>query len=209
MPVLPAHDKANLKAAFPVLLPFLWLGTNFVLLLIVAGILLYSGKGDIFTQVKYSVFATKPYVLGASTSRIESDDAKAERIDAVYRNFKCPLEGYGKVFVEEAHKNNIPYWLVAAISFQESSCGKNTPYKSEVDHTYNAWGWGVWGANIKHFDSWEQGIATVSKYMGDKFYSKGITDTCEIMRIYTPPSDGSWCNGVNYFGNLIQNFSSK
>ncbi len=209
MPRFSDADKLNAKAVFPFLLPLVWVGTNIVLLVVVVSILFASRSGNLFNQVKYSVFATKPYVLGASSSRIESDDAKVERVNAVLRNFKCPLAGQGKTFVEEANKNKIPYWLVASISFQESGCGKNTPYKTDVDETYNAWGWGVWGTNIKHFDSWEQGIATVSKYMGDKFYSKGITDTCEIMRIYTPPSNGSWCNGVNYFGDLIQNYSSK
>ncbi len=206
---MPEKSNQSVKSLFTLLMPFIWLGTNIALITIVVSILLYSNGTDLFNQVRYSVFATKSYVLGASSSRIESDDAKAERIDAVFRSFKCPLEGRGKVFVEEANKNNIPYWLVASISFQESSCGKNTPYRSDVEETYNAWGWGVWGTNIKHFDSWDHGIATVSKYMGDKFYSKGITNTCEIMKIYTPPSNGSWCNGVNYFGNLIQNYASK
>lgn len=206
---MPEKSNHSVKSLFTLLMPFIWLGTNIALITIVVSILLYSNGTDLFNQVRYSVFATKSYVLGASSSRIESDDAKAERIDAVFRSFKCPLEGRGKVFVEEANKNNIPYWLVASISFQESSCGKNTPYRSDVEETYNAWGWGVWGTNIKHFDSWDHGIATVSKYMGDKFYSKGITNTCEIMKIYTPPSNGSWCNGVNYFGNLIQNYASK
>jgi len=206
---MPEKNSPGVKSLFTLFMPLIWLGTNVALIAIVISILLASRGADLFNQVKYTVFATKSYVLGASSSRIESDDAKAERIDAVFRSFKCPLEGKGKVFVDEANKNNIPYWLVASISFQESSCGKNTPYRSDVEETYNAWGWGVWGTNIKHFDSWDHGIATVSKYMGDKFYSKGITNTCEIMKIYTPPSNGSWCNGVNYFGNLIQNYSSK
>jgi hypothetical protein len=62
--------------------------------------------------------------------------------------------------------------------------------------------------HVKHFDNWEHGIATVSKYMGEKFFAKGITEPCEIMKIYTPPSNGSWCFGVKYFGNMIENYQS-
>lgn len=114
----------------------------------------------------------------------------------------------GEVFVHEADKNNIPYWLVAAVSFQESGCGKKTPETDGVE-SYNAWGWGVWGDNKHGFDNWARGIETVSKYFGDRFYSQGYTDTCEIMKVYTPPSNGSWCRGVNYFGDEIMNFSSE
>jgi hypothetical protein len=32
---------------------------------------------------------------------------------------------------------------------------------------------------------------------------------CIIMNTYTPPSNGSWCNGVKYFGDMIQNYETK
>jgi hypothetical protein len=66
----------------------------------------------------------------------------------------------------------------------------------------------VWGDNIKFFDGWENGIETVSKYLADTFYARGITDPCDIMKTYTPPSEGSWCNGVNYFKEVITKYES-
>jgi hypothetical protein len=157
---------------------------------------------------QYSIFSSKPLTALASSANLFGGDPKAATLDKIFSAYNCPLEGYGKVFVKEAAKNDIPYWLTAAIAFQESSCGKITPKLETDEETYNAWGWGVWGKNVKAFESWEEGIASVSKYLGDSFFSRGITDTCEIMHIYTPPSDGSWCRGVDYFGGIIQNYKS-
>ena len=84
---------------------------------------------------------------------------------------------------------------------------KNTPKVDGAD-TYNAWGYGIFPGSSRGFDNWARGVETVSKYLGDNFFAKGVSDTCVIMKTYTPPSTGSWCSGVNYFGNLIQNFSS-
>ena len=156
---------------------------------------------------RYAIYSSKPLTLQSSTTSIYSKDSRAQRINEVFKMYKCPLEGLGDVFVYEADKNNIPWWLVAAVSFQESGCGKKTPEVGGIE-SYNAWGWGVYGNSTFSFDNWVRGIETVSKYFNERFYSKGITDTCEIMKTYTPPSDGSWCEGVNHFGDLIQNYET-
>lgn len=141
------------------------------------------------------------------TSTTENGDPRAIKIDEIFKKYNCPMAGLGEVFVREADKNNIPYWVVASIAFQESSCGKKVPYVDD-NSSYNAWGWAVYGDQVKTFDSWEHGISVVSQYMDEKFFSKGITDLCEIMKIYTPPSKGSWCKGVGFFGEEIHEFES-
>lgn len=156
---------------------------------------------------RYAIYSSKPLTLQASTTSIYSKDSRAQRINEVFKMYKCPLEGLGDVFVYEADKNNIPWWLTAAVSFQESGCGKKTP-KVGGEESYNAWGWGVYGNLTFSFDNWVRGIETVSKYFNEKFFAKGVTDTCEIMKTYTPPSDGSWCEGVNHFGEMIQNYET-
>lgn len=157
---------------------------------------------------KSNLFSAKPLVLGTSTSYIESNDARAASIDSVFEKYRCPIAGYGEEFVKQADKYDIPYWLVASIAFQESSCGKNVPKKDGIE-TFNLYGWGVWGDNVKDFDSMEHGIETVSKYMSKTFYSQGITDLCEIMKTYTPPSNGSWCKGVAYFRDEILDYETN
>ena len=159
-------------------------------------------------QDKYSIYASTPLTLKDMSYSIYTRDSRAQKINAVFKEYKCPLEGLGEVFVYEADKYNIPWWLVAAVSFQESTCGKRTPEPSGLE-SYNAWGWAVYGDNVQTFDNWVRGIETVSEYMSEKFYQKGITEPCDIMKTYTPPSQGSWCEGVMYFGNQIQNYTSS
>jgi len=158
------------------------------------------------TAKQYS-FTSRPLEMEAVLNDVYSKDSRSQRINEVFKYYKCPLEGMGEVFVHEADKNDIPWWIVASIAFQESSCGKNTP-KAEGQESYNAWGWAVYGSNVQTFDNWARGVDSVSKYLGQKFFSKGISETCEIMKVYTPPSNGSWCRGVNYFGDIIQNYKS-
>ena len=156
---------------------------------------------------RYSIYASKPLTIKTTTTSIYSKDSRAQKINEVYKIYNCPMEGLGDVMVYEADKNNIPWWLVASVSFQESGCGKKTPKVGGME-TYNAWGWAVYGGMAFSFDNWVRGIETVSKYFSDRFYSRGITDLCEIMKTYTPPSNGSWCEGVNHFGDMIQNYET-
>jgi hypothetical protein len=155
------------------------------------------------------VFAAKTLTLPESQFATMQTDPRALKIEKVFEKFKCPLAGNGSFIVQKADEYGIPYWLIPAVSFQESGCGKKTPEPSGVDESYNAWGYGVWGKNVKTFSDWEGGISAVSKYFGVNFYSQGISDPCQIMEIYTPPSNGSWCEGVKYFADLIENFESE
>lgn len=157
---------------------------------------------------RYAIYSSKPLTIQPVTTTIYSKDSRAQKINEVFKIYNCPLEGMGDVFVYEADRNNIPWWLVAAVSFQESSCGKNTPKVNGIE-SYNAWGWAVYGDSMFSFDNWARGIETVSKYFRTRFFSQGITDTCEIMRIYTPPSEGSWCEGVNHFSDIIKDFKTE
>jgi len=190
------------------LLPIAWLGSSFFVLIITL-FTLFSSLANIkpYGTNKYSIFSAKPLVLGVSTFSLDSVDARAAMLDKVFEKYNCPLLEKGKVFVEEADKNNVPFWLAASIAFQESSCGKNTPKKEDVE-SYNAWGWGVYGENVKMFDSWEHGISVVTEYLNNRFYKQGITEPCEIMKTYTPPSRGSWCSGVEFFGDIITNYKT-
>lgn len=199
-------DLSNKKLSFVLILPVIWLGTTTLSLVLVLS-LLFLSYNDKTPAHKYSLYSARPLVLGTMTSQMESVDSRAAKIDKVFAQYGCPLEGKGRVFVEEADKNNIPYWVVPAIAFQESSCGKKTPEPEGVE-SYNAWGWAVYGSNVKMFDDWDHGISVVSQYMNEKFFSQGVTDLCEIMKTYTPPSQGSWCKGVDYFKDIIDEYKT-
>ncbi len=157
---------------------------------------------------KYNIFSSKPLTYEYAVSQVNTKDSRAEKIDGVFNMYKCPLEGLGGKFVEEADKYGIPWWLTAAVAFKESSCGKNTP-TVDGNESYNAWGWGVYGDYTHTFDNFARGIETVSRYFADKFFSQGITDPCEIMKVYTPPSDGSWCKDVIHFSEVFEGFETR
>lgn len=156
---------------------------------------------------KYSIYSSKPLTLVQSEQDVDSRDSRAQKINEIFKYYNCPLEGLGEVFVNEADKNDIPWWLVASVAFQESSCGKNTP-KIDGQETYNAWGWGVYGNNIHSFDNWARGIEVISAYFKTRFFSQGVTEPCDIMKVYTPSSNGSWCSGVNHFASIIQTYKT-
>ncbi|OGC65638.1 hypothetical protein A2274_02855 [candidate division WWE3 bacterium RIFOXYA12_FULL_43_11] len=153
----------------------------------------------------YNIYSSKPLTYEYAVSKVNAKDSRAEKIDGVFNIYKCPMEGLGGKFVEEADKYGIPWWLAASVAFKESSCGKNTPTVGGQE-SYNAWGWGVYGDNVRSFDNFARGIETVSKYFSDKFYSLGIEDPCEIMKVYTPPSDGSWCRDVIHFSEVFDQY---
>ncbi len=193
---------------FKVVLPIAWGGLTFFSTIAALSLLLVSVSKPAYLQnLKYSVYSANPLVLGDSSTRISQGDSRAESIDRVMAFYKCPMTGLGDKFVQEADKNNIPYWVVASIAFQESSCGKNTPIKNG-EETYNAYGYGVWGEHIKAFKTWEHGIEVMSVYMSEMFYSQNITELCEIMKTYTPPSKGSWCAGVGHFRDQILGYET-
>ena len=206
--------KFNFKSAVEILksqnlnnkITTIWASLSVIMVFgVLVSIMVTPGKAKPQDTSKYAIYSSKPLVLEQSTYDIYSKDSRAQRINEVFKMYNCPLEGMGESFVFEADRNNIPWWLTAAVSFQESSCGKNTP-KVSGSETYNAWGWAVYGNITWSFDNWARGIETVSKYFADRFYSQGVTELCEIMKTYTPPSDGSWCRGVEHFGDLIQSY---
>lgn len=111
--------------------------------------------------------------------------AKAEAIDAYFRERKMPLMGTGMKMVEEAEKNGLDWRLLAAIAVRESTGGKHACKKV----ANNAFGW----ASCKiGFESNEKAIETVAKNLGGnnpntaRHYDDKTTK--EILRAYNPPS---------------------
>lgn len=201
-----AEPKKRSIAGLLISIP--WFALSCVVVIITLSLLLASSLDTTAAaHPKYSIFSSKPPVSSTITSDVVTADSRSERINQFFEKYDCPIAGNGNAFVSEADKNNIPFWIVPSIAFQESSCGKKTPTINGAE-SYNAWGWGVYDDKIKMFEDWEHGIKVVSKYLADTFYSKGITDPCEIMKIYTPPSRGSWCEGVEFFREEIENYKT-
>ena len=203
-----SKSTGEVKKSVNILIPIAWYLSSLAATFAVVVLLVVQISNPKLAETeRYTIFAAKPLVLGTTAEVVNAADARPAKIDQFFRQHGCPLYGLGHIFVDEADRNNIPFWFVAAIAFQESSCGKKTPEKDGVE-SYNGWGWGVWGENVKIFDNWEHGIEVVSLYMNDRFFSKGITEPCDIMKVYTPPSNGSWCQGIDYFKEVITQYES-
>ncbi len=112
-----------------------------------------------------------------------------------------PLADNAGDFIYYADKYNLDWRLVAAISGVESTFGIAIPPSS-----YNGWGWGVYGDNVIRFNSWQDGIKTVSQGLRERYIDKwGGKDIYQIGSMYA--SSPVWASHVEYYINDIQTFA--
>lgn len=140
------------------------------------------------------VFASLPIDTPSINGYAISADARPEIIRQYLASYNSPLEPLAGKIVEAADKYGLDYRLITAIAQQESNLCKIIPQE-----TYNCWGWGIHSKGTLGFDSFEEGIETVSKGLKEEYVDKGYTTPEEIMAKYTPLSNGSWAFGVNKF----------
>lgn len=156
--------------------------------------------GLLFKRETTVAYAALPTLDGTFDDQIISEDARVEIVRQFLAQYNSPLEPHASFIVETAEKYGLDYRLIPAIAMQESNlCKKNRP------ESYNCWGFGIYGDKYLHFDSYEHGIETVTKTLATKYKDKhGLATPEQIMSMYTPSSNGSWANGVNYFMAKMQ-----
>jgi len=146
-----------------------------------------------------SVYASLPATIPSISSSIESADARPKIVENYLNSYNSPLTPYANDIVETADKYSIDFRLITAIAQQESNLCKVIPPGS-----YNCWGWGITSVGTLGFDSFTDGIETVSKGLRDNYLNKGYSTIEDIMSKYTPQSNGSWAHGVNIFMEDMQ-----
>lgn len=115
-------------------------------------------------------------------------DNRAAILEEYFKSYDSPLAPHAKTFVKEADKNNLDWRLVAAIAGGESTFGHAIP-----PYSFNAWGYGVYGNNVRRFASWDEGIAVVSKAIRtDYLYDSPVTNVYQIGAKYA--ADPNWPN---------------
>lgn len=130
-------------------------------------------------------------------------DKRADTLRAYFEKYNSPLASNAKDFINEADKNNLDWKLVASIAGVESYFGQQIP-----PYSYNGWGYGVYGNNVRRFSSWKDGIQVVSKALRREYMNNwGATNIHQIGSIYA--ADPRWANKVTYFMNDIENFTEK
>lgn len=145
------------------------------------------------------IYAALPDNTGFSEVEIEAGDSREGILREYFESFGSPLASHAATFVEAADAHNLDYRLVAAISRQESNGCKYIPPGS-----YNCWGWGIHKRGTLHFESFDQGIWTVTEGLREKYVDDGLTTPEEIMRRYSPYSPGTWDAAVEQFMNEMQ-----
>lgn len=128
----------------------------------------------------------------------DTNDIRVANLKYFFRKYNSVLYDHAETFVKRADENQFDYRLLPAIAMQESNLCK---YIYEGSH--NCWGWGIYGSKVTRFDSYDEAIDTISRGIKKYYIDKGLTTPEDIMRKYTPPSDGSWAYGVNTFLKII------
>ncbi len=132
-------------------------------------------------------------------TEFKTNDIRVANLKFFFRKYNSVLYDKAEYFVLMADKYQFDYRLLPAIAMQESNLCK---YIYEGSH--NCWGWGIYGNKVTRFASYEEAIETISKGIKTYYIDKGLTTPEEIMKKYTPPSDGSWAYGVNTFLKVIE-----
>lgn len=132
-------------------------------------------------------------------SEIIREDARVEIVRKFYKKYNPELAPYAKFTVDTADRYEIDFRLVPAIGMHESNLCKKAP-----ENSYNCWGHGIYGSQIIRFSDYPQAIEAVSKNLAKNYIAIGLTTPEEIMKKYTPRSNGSWAKGVNFFVDMMQ-----
>ncbi len=150
----------------------------------------------------YANTAGKSAVL-VNNLAFKPKDTRAQTLQGFLEERDSPLAKHSKTFIEEADRNGLDWKLVAAISGNESQFGHLIPPNS-----YNGWGYGVYGNNVRTFSSWDEGIMTVSRAIRNDYLDKwGATNVYEIGDIYA--EDHMWANKVIHYISLIESFEEE
>src|SRR3990167_6757374 len=107
-------------------------------------------------------------------------DGRAKVIENYLVKYKSPMAPYAQVFVDKADVYGVDYRLIVAIAQQESNLCKFIPYE-----TYNCWGWGIHSKGTLGFNSFEEGIETVTRGLRQEYLDKGYSNISDIMSKYT------------------------
>jgi len=128
-------------------------------------------------------------------SVLETEDARAEIVARFLERHNSPLvphDHYGLVFVEIADRYGFDFRLLPSIAMQESNLCKRIP-----EGSYNCLGFGIHERGTLAFENFEANFERAGRELKKYYIDIGLTTPYQIMRKYTPSSDGSWAESVN------------
>jgi hypothetical protein len=142
----------------------------------------------------------EPSATLVTTAVEKKEDARIKKLQAYLKYNNSPMSEDAEAFIKYADKYDLDWKLVVSISGVESGYGKHIPA-----YSYNGWGWGVYGNNVRRFESWEDGIAVISKGLREDYMDRrGAKTTYDIGRIYA--ANPHWASRVEHFMNKLETF---
>jgi hypothetical protein len=126
---------------------------------------------------------------------LEIEDARPQIVANFLTRYNSPLEPadhYGKMIVDISDKYGIDFRLLPAIAMQESGLCKAIPPGS-----HNCLGFGIHSRGTLGFESYEAAFDRAARELKKNYIDQGRTTPEEIMKKYTPSSNGSWAASVN------------
>ena len=131
----------------------------------------------------------------------KGNDYRAKLLKRYLESKNSPLADNANDFIYYADRYNLDWKFVAAISGLESTFGQQIP-----NNSYNAWGWGIYGDNMIRFNSWKEGIQTISQGLRERYMDQWkAQNVYEIGALYA--SSPTWAVRVDGFMNDIQKFA--
>jgi hypothetical protein len=146
--------------------------------------------------VAFAALPSAENVLGDS---IVAKDARIEMVRQFFAKYKSPLEPFASYVVEQADKYGLDFRLIPSIAMQESNLCKRM-----IADSFNCWGFGIYGKKVTRFENFTEAIETVTRTLAKNYVAGGLNTPETIMKKYTPSSNGSWANGVNFFMDQLQ-----
>lgn len=173
---------------------------------LITGVVEGQSTDSITTPEDPYIFASLPAFDQQMKTSFRTADARPEIVRQYLHKFESPLEPSAELIVQLSDQYKFDYRWLVAIAQQESNLCKHIP-----DNSYNCWGWGIYPEpgnpevlKVTRFDSYEDALRRIAPQF-TKIFLKGkeSKDPMEVMKTYTPPSDGSWADGVStFFGHL-------
>ncbi len=147
-----------------------------------------------------TVFSALPDNKSNIVTSVKVADARSELLRQYLNHYNSPLEQYVDLIVQMSDQYDFDYRWMVAIAMQESTLCKFIP-----ENSYNCWGWGIYGDKITRFESYEDAIRRIAPQFKQIFLKDNHTkDPFKVMKTYTPPSDGSWAEGISQFFTDLQ-----
>ncbi len=161
--------------------------------------MLLISTGESYASNKASGSSAK---LISEVSPLVVDD-RAQILEGFLKEYDSPLAPYAGDFIKYADQYDLDWRLVASIAGLESTFGKRIPYQS-----YNGWGWGVYGDNVIRFESWSEGIETISHGLRTRYLKNGeYSDPYIIGPTYA--ASPTWAVRVTFFMNRMEEYRLK